>query len=342
MPKIGKTAVVLVNIGTPTNADAKSVRAFLGEFLADKRVIEGGGPRRWLWLFILNFIVLRIRPKKVAKLYAQIWQQGSPMRHILNAQVLALQNSLQQNYKEPADVFPAMTYGEGNLTEVLHKLHAQNYSKVFVMPLFPQYSATSTGAVYDKVAQFQSSIRDVLDIRILKSYYQQPKFIQGLAQSIEQHWKQHSPAQCLMFSYHGIPQQYADAGDPYPEQCLATTEAVKSALAVAGKDYSGQFISSFQSRFGVTQWVQPYTDHTLKQLAEQGVTSIDVICPAFSADCLETLEEIAKTNRNLFIESGGIEYRYIPALNDQSLFIECLSDILQQQTADWLGEKIDT
>ena len=345
MSRFEKTAVVLVNLGTPTDANNKAVRAFLGEFLADKRVIEGSGPRRWLWLLILNFIVLRIRPKKVAKLYAQIWQQGSPMRHILNAQVQALQKTLQCSYKYPADVFAAMTYGEESesLTGVLHKLHAQNYSKVFVMPLFPQYSATSTGAVYDKVAQFQRSIRDVLDIRILKSYHQHPKFIQGLSQSIEKHWQQHSPAQCLMFSYHGIPQQYADAGDPYPEQCLATTDAVKAALATgAGSDYSGQYISSFQSRFGVTKWVQPYTDETLKQLAEQGITSIDVICPAFSADCLETLEEVAKTNRDLFIESGGVEYRYIPALNDDTLFIECLSDILQQQAADWLGDKIDT
>ncbi|EPJ46545.1 MAG: hypothetical protein OFPI_33710 [Osedax symbiont Rs2] len=342
MSKIEKTAVVLVNIGTPTKADAKSVRTFLGEFLADKRVIEGRGPRRWLWLLILNLIVLRRRPKKVAKLYAQIWQQGSPMRQIMNAQVQALQKALQGRFEKPVDVFAAMTYGRENLTDVLHKLHAQNYTKVFVMPLFPQYSATSTGAVYDKVGQFQSSIRDVLDIRILKSYYQHAKFIQGLAQSIEQHWQQHGAAQCLMFSYHGIPQQYADAGDPYPRQCLQTTEAVKTALTAAGSEFSGEFISSFQSRFGVTQWVKPYTDETLKQLAARGITSIDVICPAFSADCLETLEEIAKTNRELFIESGGIEYRYIPALNEQPLFIECLSDILQQQAADWLGEKIDT
>jgi ferrochelatase len=347
MSKNEKTAIILVNLGTPKKPDASSVKAFLAEFLADQRVIEGKGVRRWLWLAVLNFIVLQTRPKKVAKLYQEIWQDDSPMRNILNQQVHALQADLNANYKEPPTVFAAMTYGEPGLSPLLKALAQQKYQKVFVMPLFPQYSATSTAPVYDKVADFQKSSRNVLDIRILKSYFDHPKFIASLSASIEQHWQKNQPAERLVFSYHGIPQQYADAGDPYPQQCLATTDLVKRDLLANGylkenEDQSDeQLISTFQSRFGPTKWVEPYTDESLASLAKSGVKSVDIICPAFSADCLETLEEIAQENKKIFTENGGVEYRYIAALNDAPLFIDCLSDILKQQASDWLGEKIE-
>ncbi len=343
MSQSEKIAVVLVNLGTPKQADIQSVKAFLAEFLADHRVIEGRGPRRWLWLAILRLIILNTRPKKVLKLYQQIWRQDSPMRSILHSQVSHLQSVLAEKYVKPPTVFAAMTYGEPGLTARLKELQGSGYTKIFVMPLFPQYSATSTAPVYDRIADFQKASRNVLDIRILKCYYSHPKFIQALSQSIESFWENNPPASKLMFSYHGIPQQYVDLGDPYAEQCLETTAAVIKEL------HRGRFaeqlpsiISTFQSRFGPTKWVQPYTDITLEELAGNGLQSIDVICPAFSADCLETLEEIAETNKKLFIDKGGLEYRYIPALNDQPLFIECLADILQQQAADWLGEKIES
>ncbi|MFT5708429.1 MAG: ferrochelatase, partial [Oceanospirillaceae bacterium] len=266
MSQVEKTAVVLVNLGTPEQASEQSVRAFLGEFLADSRVIEGRGPRRWLWLAILNLIVLRTRPKKVAKLYQEIWQEDSPMRIILQNQVAELQKSLKHIYSNPPQVFAAMTYGASNLTSVLQQIQQQKFSQVFVMPLFPQYSATSTGPVYDKVGQFQKNARDVLDIRILKSYYNHPLYIQALTQSIEKHWSEYGPAQKIMFSYHGIPQQYANDGDPYPQQCFETTRLVMEALLTGPfAEYANHIISSFQSRFGVTKWVEPYTDVTLEQ-----------------------------------------------------------------------------
>ena len=342
MSKQRKIAIVLVNIGTPTEPNAKSVAGFLGEFLADPRVIEGRGLRRWLWLAILKFIVLRTRPKKVAKLYQEIWQQDSPMRNIMNAQVKALQKRLDAKYKEPPQVFMAMTYGAQNFAQLLVQLQQQSYTQVFVVPMFPQYSATSTGPVYDAVANFQRAAREVLDIRVVKSYYDDENFIAALTQSLEQHWQENIPAAKTIFSYHGIPQQYVDAGDPYQRHCLETTELVKAAL-VDG-DFAAQadnIVSTFQSRFGRTAWIQPYTDKSLKALAVQKVDSVDIICPAFSADCLETLEEIAKTNKTLFIENGGRQYRYIAALNDQPLFIDCLLNIVQQQASDWLGDKIE-
>ncbi len=334
-----KTAIVLVNLGTPAEPTASSVRAFLAEFLADQRVIEGKGPRRWLWLAVLHGIVLRLRPKKVAKLYAEIWQTDSPMRMILQAQTEALQSKLNSTYQNAPTVYSAMTYGEPNLTKLLQKVHKDGISNVYIMPLFPQYSATSTGPVYDAVANFQKNARNVLDIRILKNYCEHEKYIEGLVATIKDHWQAHPPAEKLLFSYHGIPQQYADDGDPYPKQCFKTTELVKACLEREGLSANSELISSFQSRFGFTKWVEPYTDDTLEAFAKEGVKSIDVICPAFSADCLETLEEIAQTNKALFTENGGDTYRYIPALNDHPLFIEALFDIAQQQVPDWLGDK---
>ncbi|MGB1237589.1 MAG: ferrochelatase [Pseudomonadales bacterium] len=328
-----KIAIVLVNLGTPSAADAGAVRAFLKPFLSDARVIEGRCLRRWLWLAVLNFIVLRVRPAKVAKLYASIWQQGSPMRRILDAQVVALQEALEQ--ESNVQVFSAMTYGDDSLDTRLNTLRRDGFERVLIVPMFPQYSATSTAPVYDVVAKHQLASRDVLDVRILKSYYSDPGFIDALAISVREHWQREGKGQKLLLSYHGIPQQYADEGDPYPQQCLATTAALRKAL---GEEDEHFYVSCFQSRFGPTQWVKPYTDETLESLAKDGVTSIDVICPAFSADCLETLEEMAVANKELFIEAGGQAYRYIPALNDSAYFIEALANLVRRQASDWLGD----
>ncbi|OMH33759.1 ferrochelatase [Motiliproteus sp. MSK22-1] len=329
-----KTAVVLVNLGTPDKPTAASVRRYLKEFLWDKRVIEGGRLRRILWWAVLNFIVLRVRPRKVARLYQTIWEQDSPMRKILNRQVAGLQLALQQGYPgRSPEVFAAMTYGSPGLDQCLSDLHQSGYRRILVMPLYPQFSATSTGPVYDKVADFQKSCRDICDIRILRDYFDHPLYIAALAESVEQFWQQNPKSEKLLLSFHGIPKSYADQGDPYPQQCLRTAELLATKLGLSEVECQ----ASFQSRFGPAEWVKPYTDETLKQYGSQGVKSIDVLSPAFSADCLETLEEIAIQNKELFLQSGGESYRYIPALNATPSHIKLLASLVEEQAGQWLA-----
>ncbi|MFT6915790.1 MAG: ferrochelatase [Motiliproteus sp.] len=327
-----KTAVVLVNLGTPKEATAEGVRRFLKEFLWDRRVIEGGGLKRGFWWLVLNQLILRVRPAKVAKLYASIWDEGSPMRNILKQQVEALQQALDAQYGDrSADVYAAMTYGEPGLSRLLVKLRQEGYQRLLVLPLYPQYSATSTAPIYDQVARFQLAQREVADIRISKDYHDHPLYVEALAASVRQHWQTQAPAEKLLMSFHGIPKDYADKGDPYPQQCLQTARLLAASL---GLDDT-QYLATFQSRFGPAQWVKPYTDITLKDLAKAGVKSVDMISPAFSADCLETLEEIAIQNREGFVEAGGEQYRYIPALNADPVHIELLLQLVKEQAGQW-------
>ncbi|MFT5719835.1 MAG: ferrochelatase [Motiliproteus sp.] len=329
---MAKTAVILVNLGTPAEPTAEGVRRFLKEFLWDRRVIEGGGLRRGFWWLVLNQLILRVRPAKVAKLYASIWDQDSPMRTILQQQAAALQQALVAQYGEqPATVYAAMTYGEPGLSPLLVKLRQDGYERLLVIPLYPQYSATSTAPIYDQVARFQLAQREVADIRISKDYHDHPLYIKALAASVKRHWQTQAPAEKLLMSFHGIPKDYADKGDPYPQQCLQTARLLAASL---GLDDT-QYLATFQSRFGPAEWVKPYTDSTLKALAKSGVTSVDMISPAFSADCLETLEEIAIQNREGFVEAGGEQYRYIAALNADPLHIELLLQLVKEQAGQW-------
>lgn len=334
MSQSGKTAVVLVNLGTPDKAEAGAVRRYLKEFLSDDRVVEGKGLRRLLWLSVLNGIILNLRPSKVAKAYASIWEDDSPMRKILDKQVAELHLSLQQRYGSRApDVFSAMTYGKPGLTMRLQKLAESGYAKVLVVPMYPQYSATTTAPVYDQVARFQLKQRRVLDIRIVNSYYNHPDYISALAEQISRYQEQEGRADKLILSYHGIPREYADKGDPYPDQCHQTSELVAKKMGLADT----QWMTTFQSRFGPAEWMQPYTDKTLEALPGKSVKSVQITCPAFSADCLETLEEIAIENRDLFLKAGGETYQYIPALNAETAFIELLASLVQEQAGDWVG-----
>ncbi len=329
---MSKIAVILVNLGTPAEPSAAAVRCFLKEFLWDRRVIEGSGLRRGLWWLVLNLIILRVRPTKVAKLYASIWDQDSPMRKILQQQAEGLQQALAVQYGESkADVYAAMTYGEPSLSRLLQRLHQEGYRRLLVMPLYPQYSATSTAPIYDQLAKFQLAQREVADIRILKDYHDHPLYIEALAASVRQHWQAHAPAEKLLMSFHGIPKGYADKGDPYPQQCLQTARLLAASLELDDDQYQ----ATFQSRFGPAEWVKPYTDTTLKALAKQGVTSVDMISPAFSADCLETLEEIAIQNRKGFTAAGGEQYRYIAALNAEPAHIELLLQLVKEQAGQW-------
>lgn len=331
-----KTAIILVNLGTPDTPEPSSVRRYLNEFLSDKRVVEGKGARRLLWLAVLKGIVLNLRPRKVAKSYASIWEDDSPMRKVLNQQVAELKLVLQGRFGAAVpEVFSAMTYGQPGLSKLLGELSAGGYKQLLVIPLYPQYSATTTAAIYDQVAQFQLMQREVLDVRIVKSYYSHPAYIRALAASVTEFRQEHGEANKLMLSYHGIPKEYADKGDPYPDQCHETSQLLANELGLN----DNAWMTTFQSRFGPAEWMQPYTDKTLEKLPQQGVKSIQIISPAFSADCLETLEEIAVENRDVFQAAGGQSYAYIPALNASPGFINLLSELVAEQAGDWLLER---
>ncbi|MGB0733433.1 MAG: ferrochelatase, partial [Pontibacterium sp.] len=320
-----KTAVILANLGTPDEPTPSAVKRYLNEFLSDSRVVEGKCVRRLLWLAVLKGIILQVRPSRVAKAYASIWEGDSPMRTILNQQVaelkLNLQNVLGENTPE---VFSAMTYGRPGLTPLLRDLKREGYTRLLVVPMYPQYSASTTAAIYDQVAKFQLKQRDVMDIRLVKSYCDHPAYIKALASVVKRHRAELPSADKLVFSYHGIPKEYADKGDPYPHECERTSNALAAELGLADDEW----MMTYQSRFGPKEWLQPYTDKTLEAFPAKGVKRLHIMSPAFTADCLETLEEIAEENKEVFEEAGGEAYDYIPAVNSEPEFISCLSELV--------------
>lgn len=314
-----RVAVVLMNLGTPDAPTPAAVRKFLKQFLSDQRVIE---IPRLLWAIILNLFVLPFRPKRVAKAYASIWQDGdSPMRLILQQQVDLLAERLQQRFAHvDVRVLPAMSYGAPSTSGALDQIRQAGIEHVIVLPLFPQYSATSTGAAIDTVNQWTSKQRDMLSICVIKDYYQHPLLIKALAQTVREYQQEHGQPDKLLMSFHGIPKPYADKGDPYPERCHVTARLVAQALGLTDE----QWAISFQSRFGKQEWVKPYTSDLLQQWGAEGVRDIQVISPAFSADCLETLEELALENQHIFLQAGGKSYHYIPALNAHPVHLDMM------------------
>ncbi len=317
-----KVAIILINLGTPDQANEQAVKRYLRQFLADTRVIE---IPMFLWKIILNLFVLPMRAKKVAHAYRLIWQEDSPIRHILNQQVEALNGRFENRFDNcDVYVYSAMTYGNPSIPKVFDKLQAQGFDNFIVLPTYPQYSSTTTGAVYDAIAKWSMTKRELPSISIIKEYYQNPLYIKALADSVRNFQQQHGKAEKLLMSFHGIPQPYADKGDYYPKRCLETAEKLADELGLK-KD---EWLCSFQSRFGLQEWVKPYTDETLLAWGKMGVKSVQVISPAFSADCLETLEELAIQNRDNFLQAGGKEYAYIPALNASKGHIDLLEDVL--------------
>jgi ferrochelatase len=319
-PRLG---VLLVNLGTPDAPTPGAVRRYLREFLSDSRVIEVPRP---VWWLILNLFILPFRPRRVAKAYASIWQDGeSPMRTILNGQCAKLQADLAATRPDlDVTVVPAMSYGQPAVGTALSRLMAAGVERVVVLPLFPQYSATSSGACYDAVSRWLLAQRNLPALSVIKDYHVHPLYIRALAATVREHRGSLGDADKLLFSFHGIPQSYADKGDPYPDRCRATAAAVAAELGLS----EGSWACSFQSRFGAQPWVQPYTDVTLEQWGKAGVASVQVMCPAFSADCLETLEEIAEENRETFLHAGGRVYSYIPALNTRDDHIALLRELV--------------
>lgn len=320
-----KVLIIIANLGTPDAPTAPAVRAFLKQFLSDQRVIE---IPKILWAIILNAFVLPFRPKRVAEAYAQVWSNDSPMREILFKQVQQLQNKLSVfNTDFDLTIVPAMTYGRPGIDRVLDEAESQLYDHIILFPLFPQYSATSTAPLYDAMAKWLLKQRNIPGLSFIRDYYQHPLYIQALANSVRDYQQQHGQAEKLLMSFHGIPQPYADKGDPYADRCRVTAQKVAQALQLS----DDQWAISFQSRFGKQEWVKPYTDQLLQSWAEQGVASVQILSPAFSADCLETLEELAIQNAELFLKAGGKDYAYIPALNDRDDHIDLLGLLLQTQ-----------
>ena len=326
-----RIAVLLINLGTPDAPTAPAVRRYLRQFLSDPRVIE---IPRFLWAIILNLFVLPSRPKRVAEAYASIWEGDSPIRAILKEQANLLTPHLEAAAAPfRVSVHPAMSYGNPGIPDVMDQLRSEGVDHFVMLPLFPQYSATSTGAVYDAVNKWALTQRNLPNISIVKDYFAHPLYIKALAESILRFQEKHGKPEKLMFSFHGIPQPYADKGDPYPQRCKCTAAQVAHTLGLK----EDEWIISFQSRFGKQEWVKPYTDVVLEEWGKQGVRSVQVISPAFSADCLETLEELAIENRDNFINAGGQEYHYIPALNADAAHIELLAAISTPLVKGWAG-----
>lgn len=327
-PKNTRHGVLLVNLGTPDAPTAPALRRYLAEFLADPRVVE---TPRWLWWLILHGVILRIRPGRSARAYARVWtSEGSPLMNNSRALQQALQAALEDNDAMPR-VELAMRYGNPSIDDTLQGMLADGIDRLLVLPLYPQYSATTTASVFDGVANCLAGVRHVPELHMVSSYHLDPAYLRALAQSVESHWQRAGRSELLIFSFHGIPQRYADAGDPYPEECAATAAAVAQLL---GLDKS-QWRLCFQSRFGREPWLQPYLDITLQELAAGEVRNVAVICPGFAADCLETLEEIDMENRQRFLAAGGESFHYIPALNADPAHVDALRSLTDRYLRAW-------
>ncbi|VEB73988.1 Ferrochelatase [Providencia rustigianii] len=313
-----KYGILLVNLGTPDAPTASAVKRYLAEFLTDPRVIDLSP---LIWKPILYGAILPIRASKVAKLYDSIWMDdGSPL----------LVYSLRQKQKL-AEFFPdtpievGMTYGSPSIKSAIDSLNSQQVTDLVVLPLYPQYSCTTTAAVYDAITRAFKGMRTIPSVQFIRSYAEHPAYIQALAASIEASFAEYGEPDRLVLSFHGIPQRYCDSGDIYAQECERTSELLKQALNFP----SEKVLMTYQSRFGREPWLSPYTDETMKKLPSEGVNSVQVVCPGFSVDCLETLEEISEQNKEFFLHSGGKQYHYIPALNDSDLSINMIRLILK-------------
>jgi ferrochelatase len=326
-----RVGVLLVNLGTPDTADTRGVRAYLREFLSDPRVIEDQGLR---WKLVLNGVILRIRPARKARDYRKIWnteKNESPLKTITRAQAEKLARSIADH--DHIEVDWAMRYGNPSIRAGIVALIAQGCDRLLVVPLYPQYSAATSATVCDEVFRVLGEMRVQPTLRVSPPYYDDPDYIEALAVSINAHLAT-LPFQpeLIVASYHGMPQKYVDKGDPYEAQCIATTDALRKRM---GMDAS-KLILTFQSRFGFDEWLKPYTDKTIEQLAKDGVRRIAVVMPGFSADCLETLEEIAQENAEIFKHNGGEQFAAIPCLNDSDPGMDVIRQLVLRELQGWI------
>jgi len=322
--------VLAANIGSPAAPTPSAVRAYLRRFLADPRVVELPRLRWWL---LRNLIVLPLRPRRSAELYRRIWTpEGSPLLVINSRQTADLELELTRRHGEHVPVELGMAYGRPFIAQALRKLRDRGCTRFLILPLFPQYSATTTASVFDAVARELSTWRRVPELRLIAGYHDHPAYIEALAAGVERTWREGGKPARLLLSFHGLPVRYAEAGDPYPEQCRATAALLTEALDID----PGRVITGFQSRFGREPWLEPATDALLRAWGGEGLEGLDVVCPGFAADCLETLEEIALTGRETFELAGGRKFRYLPALNDRPQHIAALADIVDRHLAGWV------
>jgi ferrochelatase len=326
-----RVGVLLVNLGTPDSADAPGVRVYLKEFLSDPRVIENQG---LLWKLALNGVILRTRPKRKARDYQKIWntdKNESPLKTITRAQAEKLAEAIADHDHVVVDW--AMRYGNPSIRSRIDALTAQGCDRLLVVPLYPQYSAATSATVCDEVFRVLAKMRAQPTLRVTPPYYDDPDYIDALAVSIDAHLKTLTfQPEIIVASFHGMPQAYIDKGDPYSAQCVATTDALRKRM---GLDAS-KLLLTFQSRFGFDEWLQPYTDKTIEQLAKDGVRRIAVVTPGFSADCLETLEEIAQENAEIFAHAGGEQFAAIPCLNDSDGGMDVIRQLVLRELQGWI------
>ncbi len=326
-----KSAVLLINLGTPDAPTAQAVRPYLKEFLSDSRVIE---IPKAIWWLILNGIILNVRPKKSAAKYASIWMtEGSPLKVYTERQTALLSEHLRARVDgAPVLVEYAMRYGNPSVASVLSKLKAQNCQRILLLPMYPQYAASSSATAIDAVLKSLLKMRNMPALRTIKHFHDDVSYIKATAQNIRDYWTLHGQPEKLVMSFHGVPRYTLEKGDPYHCECLKSGRLIAEELDLSKE----QYIVSFQSRFGKAEWVKPYTTATLKELGQQKTKRVDVVCPGFVADCLETLEEIAQEGKEDFQHAGGGEYHYIPCLNERPDWIAAMGDLVINNLQGWL------
>ena len=324
-----RIGVLLSNLGTPDKPQRKELRVYLKEFLSDPRVIE---TPKLIWQVILNGIILNTRPQKSAKNYQKVWtDEGSPLLVILNKQKKLTQDLLRKENLE-LEFAVGMRYGNPSIEKGLEELREKNCNKIIVLPMYPHYCAATTGSTFDAVTNTMQKWRWVPSLRFISTYHDHPDYIKALANSIQKHWDKNGKPDKILFSYHGIPKKYFTKGDPYHCLCSKTTRLVREQMGLSDEIA----MTTFQSRFGPQEWLQPYTDKTVEKLAKDKVEHLQIVAPGFSADCLETIEELDGENREIFEEHGGKKFSYIPCLNDESDHINLIGALIKNELQGWL------
>jgi ferrochelatase len=327
-PGNASTAILLCNLGTPDAPTPEALRRYLAEFLSDRRVVE---IPRLIWLPILHGIILRVRPAKSAAKYASIWTpEGSPLKVWTERQTHLLQEQLQHRGHHVAVRF-AMRYGNPSIASELDALRAKGISRVLILPAYPQYSGPTTASVVDAVGAWAAETRNLPEFRFVNRYHDHPAYIEALAARIQSHWKQHGRPDQLLMSFHGVPERTLHLGDPYHCECRKTGRLLAESLGLSADQYK----ITFQSRFGKAKWLEPYTEPSLRELGASGTGRVDLVCPGFTSDCLETLEEIALEGQQAFLGAGGKVFHYISCLNDDPAWIDGLAAIAEQHMGGW-------